>query len=216
MKNKSLLRKVGRMLVIFLAIVLIAILLLTGYLLMVSPGKPKQFLDENGNMLQGSVSEKIHVEINGIQQGMFILSQNKQNPILLFVHGGPGMPEYFLFEQYATDLADYFTVCLWAQRGAGLSYSSDIPLETLTVEQFVEDTIAVTKYLSQQFQQEKIFLMAHSWGTFFAIQAAQRAPQLYHAYIGMAQIVNVVESEKEAYIYMRRCEANMKRQATTL
>ena len=58
-------------------------------LLIWSPGKPKPFLDENGKVLAGSISEKIHVSINGVKQGMFIKSRNKANPVLLFIHGGP-------------------------------------------------------------------------------------------------------------------------------
>ena len=110
-------------------------------LLIWSPGKPKPFLDENGKVLAGSISEKIHVSINGVNQGMFIKSRNKANPVLLFIHGGPSMPEYFLTQNYPTGLEDNFTVCYWEQRGAGLSYSSDIPSETFTVEQLISDTL---------------------------------------------------------------------------
>ena len=58
----------------------------------------------------------------------------------------------------------------------------------MTVEQSIADTLAVTNYLRQRFGQEKIYLLAHSGGSFIGIQAAARAPELYHAYIGMAQM----------------------------
>lgn len=61
-------------------------------------------------------------------------SEDISNPVLLFVHGGPGMPEYWLTEKYPTGLEKYFTVVWWDQRGAGLSYSSDIPAKTMTTE----------------------------------------------------------------------------------
>ena len=69
--------------------------------------------------------------------------------VLLFVHGGPGMPEYFLTQRYPTGLEDHFTVVWWEQRGAGLSYHPGLPPETMTAEQFVLDTLAVTDYLRQ-------------------------------------------------------------------
>jgi pimeloyl-ACP methyl ester carboxylesterase len=194
-------RKAGRVLLIIISIVLAGILLLVGVLLAWSPGKPEPFLDENGNPLAGSISEKILVTINGVEQGMFIKSTNSNNPVLLFVHGGPGMPEYWLTQQYPTGLEDHFTVVWWEQRGAGLSYNPDIPAETMTAEQYIADTLEVTKYLRKRFNREKIYLMAHSWGSYIGIQAAAREPDLYYAYIGVGQIAYQIKSEQLAYAY---------------
>ena len=72
----------------------------------------------------------------------------------------------------------------------------------MTTGQFVFDTIKVTNYLRERFGQDKIYLMGHSWGSYIAIQAAAKSPELYHAYIGMGQISNLMESEKIAYEYM--------------
>ena len=182
---------------IFLACVLILVCVLLAY----SPGKPEPFLDENGNALTGSISEKVFVDINDVEQGMFIKGRDINNPVLLFVHGGPGMPEYWLTQRYPTGLEDYFTVVWWDQRGAGLSYSPNIPPETMTAEQFISDTLEVTKYLRQRFGKEKIYLMAHSWGSYIGIQAAAQEPELYYAYIGMGQISYQIQSEQMAYEY---------------
>jgi pimeloyl-ACP methyl ester carboxylesterase len=113
---------------------------------------------------------------------MVIRGRSQHNPVLLWVHGGPGMPDYLLTEQYATNLEDLFTVVWWDQRGAALSYHPTIPPETMTIEQFISDTLAVTDYLRQRFHQEKIFLLGYSWGSLIAIQAAARSPERYHAY----------------------------------
>jgi pimeloyl-ACP methyl ester carboxylesterase len=195
-------RRVVRIMMIIPIVLLASVFILVGVLLAYSPGKPVPFLDENGKVLASSISEKTHININGWEQGMFIKSKNKSNPVLLFIHGGPGMPEYFLTQSYPTGLEDYFTVCYWEQRGAGLSYSTDIPSETLTEEQLISDTLEVTNYLRKRFGQEKIYVMAHSWGSFIGIQAAARAPEMFNAYIGIAQISRSLESEKLAYKYM--------------
>jgi pimeloyl-ACP methyl ester carboxylesterase len=195
-------RKAGLIVLITLSILLVCLLIFVGVLLAWSPGEPKPFLDKNGEVPAGSISEKIHVSINGAEQGMFIKSKNKANPVLIFLHGGPGMPEYFLTRNYPTGLEDCFTVCYWEQRGAGLSYSSDIPSETLTAEQLISDTLEATDYLRRRFGQEKIYLMAHSWGSYIGIQAAARAPERYNAYIGIAQVSRPLESERLAYQYM--------------
>jgi pimeloyl-ACP methyl ester carboxylesterase len=129
---------------------------------------------------------------------MFIKGKDVRHPVLLYLHGG--MPDYFLTQKYPTGLEDYFTVIWWEQRGSGMSYRADIP--PVTVEQLISDTLEVTKYARRRFGKDKIYLMGHSGGTFIGIQAAARAPQLYEAYIGVAQISNQLTSEKLAYDYM--------------
>jgi len=148
--------------------------------------------------MPGSISEKVFVDINGARQGMFITSANPQNPVLLFVHGGIGMPEYFLNERHPSRLETLFTVCWWERRGAGLSYTPGMSPQDVTVDQFVSDTIAVTDYLARRFGQDRIYLMGHSGGTFIAIQAAARAPERYRAYIGVGQMSDQAESERLA------------------
>lgn len=185
-----------------LSVLLICVFISVGVLMVWSPGKPKPFLDKNGKKLTGSISEKIHVKINGVEQGMFIKGKDKTKPVLLFVHGGPGMPEYAISQKYATVLENYFTVCWWEQRGAGLSYNKDISPDNMTVNQLISDTVEVTNYLRKRFGQDKIYLMGHSWGSFIGIQAAAQAPELYNAYIGMGQMSRQLESEKLAYEYM--------------
>ncbi len=114
-----------KVLAIVFAIVLGLLLILVVVLLFYSPGKTEPFLDKNGKVLAGSISEKTFVTIGGIRQGMFIKSKNKKNPVLLYLHGG--IPDYFLTRKYPTGLEDYFTVVWWEQRGSGLSYSTNIP-----------------------------------------------------------------------------------------
>ncbi len=198
---QSSIRKAGRIMLTLISIFLVCILILIGVLQVWSyPGKPKPFMDKNGSLLPGSLSEKVFVNINGVKQGMFIKSKDVTHPVLLYLHGG--MPDYFLTEKYPTGLEDYFTVVWWEQRGSGLSYSANLPRETTTLEQMISDTLEVTNYLRQRFGKEKIYLMGHSGGTFIGIQAAARAPELYYAYIGVAQMSNQLQSEKLAYDYM--------------
>ena len=198
--NISIIRKGGRIMLTLLSIFLVCMLILAGVLLVCSPGKAKPFLDDSGKPLEGSISEKLWIKINGVEQGMFIKSKDSTNPVLLYLHGG--MPDYFLTRKYPTGLEDYFTVVWWEQRGSGLSYSADIPPETMTLEQMISDTKEVTNWLRKRFGQEKIYLMGHSGGTFIGIHVASRMPELYHAYIGVAQMSNQLKSEMLAYEYM--------------
>jgi pimeloyl-ACP methyl ester carboxylesterase len=189
------------MLIILVSILLACIIVFACVLQLWSyPGRPAPFLDESGHPLAGSISEKVRVEINGVEQGMFIKGKDVTKPVLLYLHGG--MPDYFLTPKYPTDLEEHFVVVWWEQRGIGISYSPDISRETLTVEQYIADTLAVTNYLRERFGREKIYLMGHSGGTFFGIQAAARTPELYYAYIGLAQMSDQLTSEVLAYDYM--------------
>ena len=197
---KSFVRKVVRIMLTIISISLACMLILLGVLQLWSPGNPTPFVDENGSPLAGSISEKVFVNINGVEQGMFIKSKDATHPVLLYLHGG--MPDYFLTQRYPTGLENYFTVVWWEQRGSGISYSADIPPETMTLEQMISDTLEVTNYLRHRFGQEKIYLMGHSGGTFIGVQAAARAPELYYAYIGVAQMSYQLKSERLAYEYM--------------
>lgn len=169
-------------------------------LLFMSPGVPKQFLDANGNKIKNSISEKLFLDINGSKQGLFIKGKSVDNPIILYLHGG--MPVYFLTEKYPTNLEDNFTMVWWDQRNCGLSYNSSSSKNRATIEQLVDDAIVLTKYLLKRFGKEKIYLMGHSGGTFLGVNVIDKMPDLYEAYIGVAQMSDQLTSEKLAYDYI--------------
>lgn len=146
--------------------------------------------------------EKIFVEINGMEQGMFLQSENIENPVLLFLHGGPGSPEIAFTQKYPTGLEKLFTVCWWEQRGSAMSYNRRITSQEMNLEQMIADTAAVTRYLCSCFGQEKIYLMGHSWGSLLGVLTVQRHPAFYHAYIGIGQVAQQDRSERLAYTYM--------------
>ncbi len=198
--HETLRRKARPTMQIAVSVLLAISLVLVGLLLALSPGRVEPFVDQNGEPLPNSISEKSFVSVNGVKQGMFIRGRDVSNPVLLYLHGG--MPDYFLTEKYPTGLEDIFTVVWWEQRGSGMSYSPDIPRESLNVDQMISDTVVLTNYLRSRFHKDKIYLMGHSGGTFIGIQAAAQHPELYYAYIGVQQIANQLKSEKLAYDYM--------------
>ena len=199
LSSKPLFQKVKLIMLTITVVLLVCFFTIGGVLLACSPGKPEPYLDEKGKPLPDSISEKIFVNINGVQQGMIIKSKDVRNPVLLYVHGG--MPDYFLTQKYPTGLEEHFTVVWWEQRGSGLSFDPEAT-EAISSEQLISDTLEVTNYLRYRFGKEKIYLMGHSGGTFIGIQAASQAPELYYAYIGIAQMSNQLESERLAYEYM--------------
>ncbi len=185
------------------ALILAAILLVgIGTLFALSPGRPARLRDEAGQVIAGSISERVTVQIGGIPQGMFIQSVDPANPVLLFLHGGPGMTEFFMNDAYPTGLERHFTMVWWEQRGAGMSFSADIPPESMTMDRMIADTIEVADYLRNRFGKDRILLFGHSWGSYLGIQVAAAAPDRFLAYVGMGQITHQLRSEVLAHAYM--------------
>jgi pimeloyl-ACP methyl ester carboxylesterase len=196
--------KKGRIIVgTILAIILFIIVALIIIILPPSKGKIPQYLDDNGNVLAGSVSEKAYLDVDGTKLGMIIKGIDQTKPVMLLLGGGPGIPEYFLEETYPTGLTERFVVCYLEYRGTSLSYQPDLKAEKMTTERFLQDVEAVTNYLMNRFHKEKIFLMGHSFGTYLGLQMAYRHPKYYTAYIAMSQLTYPKESERIAAQYMK-------------
>lgn len=149
-----------------------------------------------------SVAELTMVEINGSKQALLIRGESRRNPILLFLHGGPGSAQIAFARKYMQELERDYVVVNWDQRGAGLSYSSQVPKESMTIDQFIEDTRAVTELLLERFGQERLFLVGHSWGTVLGTLTAARYPHLFHAYVGMGQVASMGDNEAVSYRFV--------------
>jgi proline iminopeptidase len=119
-------------------------------------------------------------------------------PVLLHLAGGPGGTDIGAM-RLDTGLEQHFVVATWDQRGTGKSYPAFDPAATLTLEQVVADTIEVTEYLAARFGVERIYIAGQSWGTIPATLAVQRRPELYHAFIGTGQMVDIRETDRLFY-----------------
>ena len=141
------------------------------------------------------------IKIGGIDQWIQIRGQSTSNPILLFLHGGPGSGGIAQSRRFQASWEHHFTVVQWDQRGAGKSYSDDIPRKSMSIKQMKADTIELVDYLRKRFDREKIFLVGHSWGSYLGISTIKSHPQWFYAYVGVGQIVNMQEGEKISYNY---------------
>lgn len=131
------------------------------------------------------------VDIGGLKQWIHIRGQDKRNPVLLYLHGGPGAPKIGTQDMIQRPWEDYFTVVHWDQRQTGKSYySMDEIGETMTLERMVADAEEVVAYLRRTLGHEKIVVLGHSWGTVLGMYLVKRKPEWIHAYIGVAQMVN--------------------------
>jgi pimeloyl-ACP methyl ester carboxylesterase len=154
--------------------------------------------DTDGHAIAGEISELTSVNLGGYEQWIEINGANPANPVVLYLNGGPGQSDLALSRVLLAPLHQDFTVVGWDQRGAGKSYAS-LDSETLDLEAIVSDTIELTNYLRDRFQQDKIYLLTESWGSIPGVLAAQRHPELYHAYIGSGQMVSVRATDTIIY-----------------
>lgn len=185
-----------------LATAVICLAILCVILLPPSKGEIPPFLNDDGTVIDGSIAEKVFLNTNGSTLGMILEGKDVSKPVLLFLGGGPGIPEYFLQQEYPTNLADEFVVCYFEYRGTSLSYNSKLEKSTLSTSQYIADVIEVTRYLCSRFGQEKVYLMAHSFGTYIALNTITQHPEFYEAYIAISQMCNQQASEYQAYDYM--------------
>jgi len=151
--------------------------------------------------IRNGIAEIRTIMIGSIRQTILIRGENVNNPILLYLHGGPGSTEMIPFRLAHKNLEKYFTVVSWEQRGTGRSFSDNIRPDSMTIDQFVSDTHELTGYLLKEFEKSKIVLAGHSWGTILGMLTVSEYPNDYYAYIGSGQDINPTEGEKIGYEY---------------
>ena len=142
------------------------------------------------------------VRIGGIDQWIHIRSENANNPVLLFIHGGPGVAFIALAGTIQRPWEKYFTVVQWDQRGAGKTYARndrELQRRTMTVSRMQEDALEVVNYLRTRFKRDKIIVVGHSWGSVLGLWLAHEHPDIIAAYVGVGQLVNARQNEQMAY-----------------
>jgi pimeloyl-ACP methyl ester carboxylesterase len=144
-----------------------------------------------------SVTSLEQVSLSSGQQYVLIRGKESHNPVLLFLHGGPGMPIMYLAHDFQRDLERDFVVVQWDRRGAGKSYAAAVSAPNLSVSQEIQDTVGLIDQLRARFNQEKIYLVGFSYGTYLGILVAQRVPERLHAYVGVGQLACSEEENRK-------------------
>jgi len=153
----------------------------------------------DGEPLAGSISEFATVTLGGADQVVMLRGASVDNPVVLYLAGGPITSDIGYATKYFSSLEQDFVVAVWDQRGAGKSYPALDPTDTFTPEQLTSDALELTAYLRDRFDEEKIYLAGNSWGSTLGVLAVQRAPEQYHAYVGMGQMVSQLETDQRLY-----------------
>ena len=184
----------------FLVIALAALVALVVATAFLSAGFTAPITDVQGRPVPGSIAVLEEATLGGVRQSLLIRGQNVANPVLLFLHGGPGTSELGMLRAYNVPaLEKHFTVVAWDQRGAGKSFAAVEPVSGMNVGQFIADARELSVLLCRRFHQEKIYLAGHSWGSALGVLTVQQYPELYHAWVGISQAVNMAEGERISY-----------------
>ncbi len=170
------------------------IVIITFILIIIYPCVGKLYYNRTPD---GGINETMYVDINGTKQWISIYGQNCENPVLLYLHGGPCSASSYYDWGVLRKLSDVYTVVIWDQRGCGHNYNKNLQFQEvspLTKEVMMQDGVAMTNYLCDRLHKEKITLFGHSWGSIFAANLVLKNPEKYDKLIVASLVVDVVKS----------------------
>ncbi|MCP3984468.1 MAG: alpha/beta hydrolase, partial [bacterium] len=166
----------------WIGLALAALIVLAGLTLGVWSLRPASTATISG---EHAVSVLEQVELGGSLQTVLMRGQDRRNPVLLYLHGGPGAAHLPVAPLYSEELERHFVVVHWDQRGAGSSCEGT-DWDGISLDRIVDDAIELSELLAGRFGGDgKIVLLGHSWGSVVGALAVGKRPDLFHAYVGM-------------------------------
>jgi pimeloyl-ACP methyl ester carboxylesterase len=160
---------------------------------------------------ESSIASLERVRLGGFEQTILIRGADRNAPVLLFLHGGPGMPAMFLEHSFGRPLEKDFVVVHWDRLGAGKSFRTDIPPSAMRVTREWSDTLELMDRLRARFRQDRIFLVGHSYGSSLGMLVASRSPERIIAYVGAGQVAGGPAREHEIQDRWLRSQAQAKK-----
>lgn len=134
------------------------------------------------------IREERFVKIGGIEQWVTIRGQDRSNPVLVILHGGPAAP-YTPFNSWLGEWEKHFTIVQWDQRGAGKTYTKNNVAgpDPLSFQKLADDGVELVHYIQEHLGKEKVILLSSSAGSFIGLLMARQHPELFYAYVGTDQ-----------------------------
>lgn len=168
-----------------------------------SQPKARQIISDLEKIVNpGGIQETFKTMIGNVEQWIYTRGQDKNNPIILFIHGGPASPMSPLMWMYQRPIEEYFTVVNWDQRGSGRTFLEADPKtlrDTLRIEQYVSDIIELAELINRRYGTKKVILIGHSWGTVIGLRAVLKSPELFSVYVGIGQVIHTIDNERVGF-----------------
>ena len=168
-------------------------------ILVVWPASTPPVRGPDGRPIPGSIAELSTVRLGGTDQTIMIRAADPEDPVILYLAGGPGQSDLALTRAQVSGLEQDFVWVGLDQRGNGTSYAAIDPVASMTVKQTVADVVELSEYLRRRFNEQRIYLMGESWGTILGVLAIQERPDLFYAWIPSGQMVDVRETDRRVY-----------------
>lgn len=155
------------------------------------------------------INAHTYMHIGGIKQWVTVRGSSCANPVILFVHGGPGNPLSLYSDSLYQSWEKQFTLVHWDQRGSGKTWEANQEPGELTVEKFqdieltteliVNDGLAIANHVRKLLHKDKLIITGASWGSVVAVKMISRQPEAFHFYVGVSQLVNYHENSRKSY-----------------
>lgn len=163
------------------------------------PASTPALAGPDGEPVPGGIASLEQIELGGDEQWVTIRGWSPDNPVILYLSGGPGQTDMPQVRAWWRDLEEDFTIVNWDELGVGKSYPALGPGEEVTLDRLVSDTIELAETMRARFDEEKLYLVGESWGSFVGVLVAQERPDLFHAYVGSGQMVDILETDTLLY-----------------
>lgn len=183
-----------RIMLIAIAIICVALLIMALAVIAMRAYNSQQSRIESN----AGIQEDAYTQINGIDQHLQIRGADRDNPVILWLHGGPANPLAYLTYYYQAPLEKDYTIAYWEQRGCGRVFYRNEDNGDLTIGQMLDDTNAIVDYLRERFDKEKVVIIGHSWGTILGMEYINAHSEKVAAYIGVGQITDFLRGKIHA------------------
>jgi pimeloyl-ACP methyl ester carboxylesterase len=154
------------------------------------------------------IDTSFYVALGGVRQHIEVWGEDRSNPVLLFLHGGPGLSAIPYLRYFNPALAKSFTIASYDQRGAWVSVNVNENPGNMTLEQHVKDAYELTQILKERLGNVKICVAGHDWGSVIGVNLVQQHPEAYAAYCGLGQVVDFRASERSTTAYLQELAIN--------
>ena len=150
---------------------------------------------KNSITTEKGIQESTYFDVNGIQQYIQIRGENTDNPVMIFIHGGPASPMGYVSAYYQRELESDLTIINYDQRGSGRTYYANGESRDVDIDMLINDLDGIVEYAKNRFGKDKVIITGHSWGTVLGSIYAQKYPEKVECYIGVSQITNLYKNK---------------------